>query len=90
MAPQGPAKLLALAANHRAAPVARAYTKCKFHNGRNHDHALGLFQEIAGNVVWHIEHFLHDNATPLEAFLLIVQFLCVYCSRHKSETRCGN
>ena len=42
------------------------------------------------NIVRHVEHFLHDHTTLLEAFLFIVQFLCIDCPCYKRETRCGN
>src|SRR4029077_5511102 len=56
-------------------------------NGRNHDDALGLFQKLLRNVVWDVDHFLHDDATVFEAFLFFVRGIHC-CPRYQRETCC--
>ena len=75
--------MFARAANHRAAPVACPHTKCKFSDGRNHDNAFGLFQELMRNILWDVKYFLHNDATVFEASLLLVQFIGIYCTCHE-------
>src|SRR5271169_5676687 len=47
-------KILARPANHRAAAVACADHERRLQNRREHDDALGLFNNLLRDVVWHI------------------------------------
>ena len=53
--------------------------------------ALRNIPSGARNVVWNVQHFLHDNATFFEAFLgSLFSFFANTAAATKRETRCGD
>src|ERR1700675_3336300 len=75
----GPAEIIAAAAAHRAAAVARANNKGGLEHRREYDYAIGLVQEIFRNVVGNIHDLLGHLARVPQA----VRFLYVFVSRAK-------
>ena len=71
-APHAPSNALPRPADHGAAAVAAADTDRHVHHRRNDDHALGLLEQVRGDVLLGVEDFLHHDAAILEAALLLV------------------
>src|SRR5262249_26224545 len=69
-------KMLACAASDRTPTEVAPDTDRELQNGRNHNHAFGLVEQLLWNPVGDVHDFLEHLATGFEAFLFPAFIRC--------------
>src|SRR6266404_903910 len=71
----GSREMLTGATHHGTAPVAASENESSFEHGGEDDDALGLVQQILGDVVGDVHNFLYNGAAVLEpaGFSLVIR-----------------